>query len=141
MPLMRAVITATADVVSKVAETLLSRVVVSSRTFLVMLIPVDPGPVGALRPPRRCSDGRCWAPPSLVDEDLLSGVSRAGGAADGMFRSASLMPRILSWVACSLSGRLVLVLSLTVYSSPCWRSTPNQSSSSKLESQLSPRTW
>ena len=31
MPLIRAVITATADVVSKVAETLLSRVVVSSR--------------------------------------------------------------------------------------------------------------
>ena len=30
MPLIRAVITATADVVSKVAETLLSRVVVSS---------------------------------------------------------------------------------------------------------------
>ena len=46
-----------------------------------------------------------------------------------VFPSASLMPRILSWVACSLSGRLVLVLSLTVYSSPCWRSTPNQSSS------------
>ena len=56
------------------------------------------------------------------------------------FPFSSLMPRIFRPVAWSLSGRLFLVLSLTVYSSPPSRSTPIQSSS-RLESQLSPRTW